>query len=90
MMRSIGAYALLLAFSVVPSPLLRAATPESCTNSCADQRDQCKVKACTKAGGHTQLHQGACYNLPMNNKQTYAAAITQCTARLQACSNRCR
>ena len=58
MMRSIGAYALLLAFCALPSSLLRAATPESCTNSCADQRDQCKVKACTKAGGHTQLHQG--------------------------------
>jgi hypothetical protein len=89
-MRSIGWYALLLTLGALAVPAVRAATPESCANVCADKRDQCKLKACTKAGGHSQLHQGTCYNLPMNNKQTYAAAITQCTARLQACSNNCR
>jgi hypothetical protein len=89
-MRSIGVYALLLALCAVPVHAVRAATPEACTNNCASKRDQCKVKACTRAGGHTQLHQGTCYNLPLNNKQTYAAAITQCTAKLQACSIKCQ
>jgi hypothetical protein len=89
-MRSISAYALLLAWCALPGQVLHASTPESCTTSCAEKRDQCKVKACTKAGGHTQLHQGACYNLPMANKQAYASAVTQCTAKLQACSNSCR
>jgi len=89
-MRSIGVYALLWAVCALPVSAVRAATPESCANVCADKRDQCKLKACSKAGGHSQLHQGTCYNLPMSNKQMYATAITQCTARLQACSNNCR
>jgi len=89
-MRSIGVYLLLCAVCALSVPAGHAATPEGCTNVCADKRDQCKLEACTKAGGHSQLHQGTCYNLPINNKQRYAAALTQCTARLQACTNNCR
>ncbi len=88
-MRSILVHALLFSLCVLPLQAVRAAAPEGCTNKCAVKRDQCKVKACTAAGGHTQLHQGTCYNLPLKTKQAYAAAMTQCTARLQACSNSC-
>lgn len=89
-MRAIVGFALLMVSCALPIDGAGAATLEACSNKCADQRDQCKVKACAKAGGHTQLHQGTCYNLPLQSKQSYAAALTQCTAKLQACSNKCQ
>ena len=64
--------------------------PASCTSNCADKRDQCKVKACTKAGGHTQLHQGACYNLQGTSQQTYSASVAKCTAKAQSCMSKCK
>jgi hypothetical protein len=89
-MRSICVLAVLWALCGLPVDGHAAQSPEVCTNKCANQRDACRLKACTSAGGHTQLHQGTCYNLPLKARQTYAASLTQCTAKLQACSNKCQ
>jgi hypothetical protein len=82
---------MLMVLGAVPVHFAHAdGVPASCTSSCADKRDQCKVKACTKAGGHTQLHQGACYNLQGTSQQAYAAGVAKCTTKAQSCMSRCK
>jgi hypothetical protein len=77
--------------SFLPVYAVRAdGVPTSCASKCADWRDQCKVKACTKVGGHTQLHQGACYNLQATSQQAYSAGVAQCLTKAQACFSKCK
>lgn len=83
-------FVMLMVLSALPLHIARAdGIAANCTSSCADKRDQCKVKACSKAGGHTQLHQGACYNLQGARQQAYAAAAAKCTTKAQSCMSKC-
>jgi hypothetical protein len=89
-MRSSGALAVLLVLGSLALTPVPAATPEACSNQCAATRDSCKLKACTKAGGHSQLHQGVCYNLTGPNKPQYASAIGKCDTSVRTCLSKCK
>jgi hypothetical protein len=81
----------LMVLSTVPVHVARAdGIPSNCTSKCADRRDQCKVKACTSAHGHTQLHQGACYNLQATGQKAYSAGVAQCLTKAQSCFSKCK
>jgi len=90
-MRSSCALAVLLCLCSLPLSAVRAAqAPETCSNNCAATRDSCKLKACTKAGGHSQLHQGVCYNLTANNKAQYTTANAKCDTKTRNCLSKCK
>jgi hypothetical protein len=90
-MRSSCALTVLLLLSALPLHAVHASqTPETCSNQCAATRDTCKLKACTKAGGHSQLHQGVCYNLNANNKEKYNTANTRCDTNVRKCLSKCK
>jgi len=93
-MQSTRAFAVLMLLLLlgVASPMHTAnadTTPESCTNKCVETRDLCKANACKAGGGHSQIHQGVCYNLPLNNKQTHSAALAKCDAKAHVCYSKC-
>ena len=90
-MRSSCALAVLLFLSVLPLHPARASqAPDTCSNQCAATRDTCKLKACTKAGGHSQLHQGVCYNLTANNRAQYTTANARCDTNVRNCLSKCK
>ncbi len=90
-MRSRGALAVLLLLGCWPlGPARAAQPPETCSNHCAATRDSCKLKACTKAGGHSQLHQGVCYNLTGPNKAQFTTASAQCETKVRTCLSQCK
>ncbi len=89
-MHASSALAVLLVLGVLPLQTVRAEkTAASCASACAETRDMCKVTACKAGGGHTQLHQGVCYNLPLHSKQTYSAALAKCEAKARVCFSKC-
>ncbi len=90
-MRSSGALSVFLFLSGLPVLPARAEqAPNTCSTQCAATRDSCKLKACTKAGGHSQLHQGVCYNLTANNKAQYTTANARCDTNVRNCLSKCK
>jgi len=90
-MRSSCALAVLLFLSALPLTVAYAARPpDPCSNQCPVTRDSCKLKACTKAGGHSQLHQGVCYNLTVSSKPQYTTASAQCDTNVRNCLTKCK
>jgi hypothetical protein len=90
-MRSSIAVVLLLFLSALPLYSVHAeAAADTCSDKCATKRDTCKPKACTKAGGHSQLHQGVCYNLAVNNKAQFTTASARCDTSVRSCLSKCK
>jgi hypothetical protein len=90
-MRSSCALTVLLVLSSLPlCPAHAEQEPDTCSNNCAAKRDSCKLKACSKAGGHSQLHQGVCYNLTAANKAQFTTANTRCDTNVRNCLSKCK
>ena len=90
-MHASSALAVLLVLGVLPLQTVRAEkTAASCASACAETRDMCKVTACKAGGGHTQLHQGVCYNLTANNKAQYTTANARCDTNVRNCLSKCK